>query len=84
MACHNGAMWDQESERLALDVIDGNPGACTIVCAILSSPLWRLILQTLKSQDLIGSDLWRVVHDKYHDDCRQFLQHFLKLNSIQN
>ena len=84
MASYNDTTWNQENEQLALDVIDGNPGACTIVYLILSSPLWRLILQKLKSKNLIGSELWRIVHDKYHDDCGRFVQHLLKLNTLQN
>ena len=77
MIYHNDAAWDEEGEQMALSVIDGNPGACTVVCLLLSSPLWRSILQVLKSQDLIGSELWRVVHDEYHDDCGRFVQHLL-------
>jgi hypothetical protein len=67
-------MMDKESEQLTLDVIDGNPGAGVIVCLLLSSPLWRPILQVLKSQHLIGSELWRVVPDEYDDDWECFVQ----------
>jgi len=77
MSFQDTAMMDKESEQLALDVMDGNPGACTIVCLLLSSPLWRPILQTLKSQHIIGSKLWRVVHDDYDDDWGLFVHHLL-------
>jgi hypothetical protein len=73
-------MMDKEIEQMALEVIDGNPGACTIVCLLLSSPLWRHILQALKSQNIIGSKLWRVVHDDYADDWGLFVQHLLHVS----
>lgn len=73
-------MMDKEIEQMALEVIDGNPGACTIVCLLLSSPLWRPILQALKSQNIIGSKLWRVVHDDYADDWGLFVQHLLHVS----
>jgi len=80
MAFDHDTTWDQEHEQMVLEVIDGNPGACTIVCSLLSSPLWHPILQTLHSQSLVGSELWRVVHDDYHDDYGQFVQHLLKVS----
>ena len=80
MSFRDPAILDKESNQIALDVIDGNPGACVIVCLILSSPLWNPILQALKSQNLIGSELWRVVHEDYDDDWGQFVQHRLNVS----
>ena len=79
MALHNMMALDKESEQLVLDVIDGNPGACEIVCLLLSSPLWRPILQALKSNNVVGSELWRVIRDDYSGDCDRFIQNLLNV-----
>jgi hypothetical protein len=81
MAFYNMMALDKESERMVLEVMDGNPGACTIVCLILSSPLWHPILQALKTQDIVGSELWRVVHDEYQDNWGQFVQKLLNASN---
>jgi hypothetical protein len=80
MAFHNMMALDKESEQLVLDVIDGNPGACEIVCLLLSSTLWRPILQALKSHNLVGSQLWRVIRDDYDGDWDRFIPHLLNVS----
>jgi hypothetical protein len=69
---------DRATEQMIFDVMDGNPGACMIVCQILSSPLWYAILHALKARNLVGSELWRVVHDDYNDDWQPFVQALLQ------
>ena len=80
MIFYNMTVLDKESEQLILDVIDGNPGACEIVCLVLSSPLWHPILQALKSNHLVGSRLWQAIHDDYSGDWSRFIQDFLNVS----
>jgi hypothetical protein len=64
---------DYLTHQLILDVMDGNPGAFTIIRHLMSSAIWYQLLQHLKSQQLIGSELWRVVKDTYAHDYRRFI-----------
>ena len=70
---------EKESEIMALEIIDGNPGACVIVGLLLSSPLRLSILRELKNQKLIGSELWRIVHDDFEGDWGQFVRTRLRV-----
>jgi hypothetical protein len=60
--------------QLVIDVMDGNPGAFTIIRQLMSLPTWYQLLHHLKAQGLVGSELWRVVKDDYGHDWRQFVQ----------
>ncbi len=62
---------DYNTEQLVMDVMDGNPGALTIIQRLMYFSTWHPLLHHLKSQGLVGSALWRVVHDDYQEDwCR--------------
>jgi len=80
MTFHDIKTMDKQSEQMVLEVVDGNPGACAIVCLMLSSPLWYPILQALIAQNLVGSELWRVVHDDYDGDWNKFVHSLLNVN----
>jgi hypothetical protein len=54
--------------------MDGNLGAFTIIRQLMSLPTWYQLLHHLKTQGLVGSELWRVVKDEYGHDWRQFVQ----------
>ena len=60
------------SQQLILDVMDGNPGALTIVDRLMAFPRWGQLLQHLCNCGLIGSTLWQVVQDDYGQDWMQF------------
>jgi hypothetical protein len=79
MAFYKMTVLDKESEQLVLDVIAGNPGACEMVCLLLSSPLWHPILHALRAQNLVGSQLWQVIHDDYADDWEHFIPNLLNV-----
>lgn len=63
-----------ETLHLILDVAAGNPGASTIICDLMLLPMGVSLLHHLKTIDLIGSELWRVVNDDYHGDLTCFVQ----------
>jgi hypothetical protein len=78
MASESTVAIDRATEQMIFDVMDGNPGACIIVCQILLSPLWYPILHACRARNLVGSELWRVVHDDYNDDWQPFVQALLQ------
>jgi hypothetical protein len=59
-------------QQLILDVMDGNPGALTIIDRLMAFPRWSQLLQHLCHCGLIGSTLWQVVQDEYGQDWMQF------------
>jgi hypothetical protein len=59
-------------QQLILDVMDGNPGALTIIDRLMAFPRWSQLLQHLRNCGLIGSTLWQVVQDEYGQDWLQF------------
>jgi hypothetical protein len=59
-------------QQLILDVMDGNPGALTIIDRLMAFPRWNQLLQHLRNGGLIGSTLWQVVQDEYGQDWMQF------------
>jgi hypothetical protein len=59
-------------QQLILDVMDGNPGALTIIDRLMAFPKWGQLLQHLRNCGLIGSTLWQVVQDEYRQDWMQF------------
>jgi hypothetical protein len=65
---------DQETQQLVMDVMDGNPGALTIIHRLMYFSTWCPLLNHLKTQGLIGSRLWRVVQDDYAADWCRFGQ----------
>ena len=66
-------MTDSETRQLLTDVMDGNPGAFTIIRELMSLPTWYQLLCHLKHRGLVGSELWRVVKDDYQHNWRQFV-----------
>ena len=64
---------DNGTQQLILDVIDGNPGAFTIIRQLMAFAIWYQLLHYLKSQHLVGSELWRVVKDEYAHDYGRFV-----------
>jgi hypothetical protein len=64
---------DNGTYQLILDVMDGNPGAFTIIRQLMSCTIWYQLLHYLKSQRLVGSELWRVVKDEYAHDYGRFV-----------
>lgn len=64
---------DQTTFQLILDVMDGNPGALTIIRNLMSCTIWYQLLHFLRSQRLVGSELWRVVKDEYAHDYGRFV-----------
>ena len=51
-----------------MDVMDGNPGALTIIQRLMYFTTWCPLLHHLKSQGLVGSALWQAVRDDYGED----------------
>ena len=64
---------DDGTQQLILDVIDGNPGAFTIIRHLMAFAIWYQLLHYLKSQRLVGSELWRIVKDEYTHDYGRFV-----------
>jgi hypothetical protein len=64
---------DDLTRQLILDVMDGNPGAFTIIRQLMSFAIWYQLLHHLKSQHLVGGELWRVVKDEYAHDYGRFV-----------
>lgn len=64
---------NSETRQLIMDVMDGNPGALTIIRRLMYFAPWPQLLQYLKDQGLVGSELWRVVKDEYEQDWTQFV-----------
>ena len=65
---------DSDTQQLIMDVMDGNPGAFTIIKELMAFPTWFQFLHHLKAQRLIGSELWRVVNDIYSHDYQRFVE----------
>ncbi len=64
---------DEATQQLIMDVMDGNPGALTIIRRLMYFMHWELLLHHLKDQGLVGSELWRVVKDEYDQDYTRFV-----------
>ncbi len=62
-----------DTKQLLMDVMDGNPGAFTIIRRVMVFPTWYQLLHHFKTQGLVGSELWRVVKDEYDHDLTQFV-----------
>lgn len=69
---------DSDTKELIMDVMDGNPGAFTIIRDLMVYPTWYQLLHHLKTHDLVGAALWRSVKDEYGDDISQFVVDQLK------
>jgi len=75
---------DHDTQQLVMDVMDGNPGALTIIQRLMYFSTWHPLLHHLKEQGLIGSALWRVVHDDYQEDWRRFASAQLMQMGLQD
>ncbi len=64
---------DSESKELIMNVMAGNPGAFTIIRDLMIYPTWYQLLHHLKTHDLVGTELWRIVKDDYNHDIPQFI-----------
>ncbi len=64
---------DSDTKELIMDVMAGNPGAFTIIRDLMVYPTWLQLLAHLKHNDLVGSELWRIVKDEYNHDIPQFI-----------
>ncbi len=64
---------DSESKELIMNVMAGNPGAFTIIRTLMVYPTWLQLLYHLKHNDLVGSELWRIVKDEYNHNIAQFI-----------
>ena len=64
---------DSETKELIMDVMAGNPGAFTIIRDLMRYPTWYQLLHHLKTQGLVGTELWRIVKDDYNHDIPQFI-----------
>jgi hypothetical protein len=65
---------DRDTQQLIMDIMDGNPGAFTIIKELMIYPTWFQFFHHLKAQGLIGSELWRVVNDIYQHDYKRFVE----------
>ncbi len=63
---------NNEKQQLVMDVMDGNPGALTIIQRLMYFTAWYPLLHHLKAKGLVGSALWRAVKDDYGTDWMQF------------
>ena len=64
---------DNATKALLIEVMDGNPGAYTIIKELMLLPCWYQLLHHCRNRGIVGSELWRVVKDDYQHDCRQFV-----------
>lgn len=64
---------DNDTRQLIMDVMNGNPGAFTIIRELMAFPTWFQLLYYLKDEGLIGSELWRIVKDEYNHDYKRFV-----------
>lgn len=64
---------DSDTKELIMDVMAGNPGAFTIIRDLMVYPMWYQLLHHLKTHDLVGTGLWRIVKDEYGHDISQFV-----------
>ena len=64
---------DSDTKELIMGVMAGNPGAFTIIRDLMVYPTWLQLLAHLKHNDLVGSELWRIVKDDYNHDIPQFI-----------
>ncbi len=58
---------------LVSSIVQGNPGAMTIVQHVMTLPIWPQLLYHLRAQGLVGSALWCAVKDEYGHDWRRFV-----------
>lgn len=65
---------NHEIRELVTDVMDGNPGAYTIIRKLMILPTWYQLLCHLRNSGYIGSELWRVVKDDYDHNWAQFVK----------
>jgi hypothetical protein len=63
-----------DAQQLIMEVMDGNPGAFTIIRELMTFPTWYQLLHHLKNQHVIGSALWQVVKDDYSHDVKRFVE----------
>lgn len=75
---------DHDTQQLVMDVMDGNPGALTIIQRLMYFSTWHPLLHHLKNQGLTGSALWRVVRDEYQEDWRRFASAQLMQMGLQD
>ena len=68
---------DNDTRQLIIDVMDGNPGALTIIRQLMTFATWHQILHHLKGQGLVGGELWRVVNDDFQHDYQGFVNMLL-------
>ncbi len=64
---------DSDTKELIMGVMAGNPGAFTIIRDLMVYPTWLQLLAHLKHNDLVGSELWRIVKDDYNHGIPQFI-----------
>ena len=64
---------DSDTKELIMDVMAGNPGAFTIIRDLMVYPTWLQLLAHLKHNDLVGTELWRIVKDEYNHNIAQFI-----------
>ncbi len=64
---------ETKTQELIMNVMAGNPGAFTIIRTLMVYPTWLQLLAHLKNNDLVGSELWRIVKDEYNHDIAQFI-----------
>ncbi len=64
---------NSDTKELIMDVMAGNPGAFTIIRDLMVYPTWLQLLAHLKHNDLVGSELWRIVKDEYNHNIAQFI-----------
>jgi hypothetical protein len=63
-----------DTHELIKEVMDGNPGAYTVIRDLIAFPTWYQLLHHLKTRRMVGSELWRVVKDDYSHDLAQFVE----------
>lgn len=71
--CNGEKTVDNDTRQLIMDVMNGNPGAFTIIRELMAFPTWFQLLYYLKEEGLIGSELWRIVKDEYDHDYKRFV-----------
>lgn len=58
-------------EKIKL-IVQGNPGALTVVSRLQWYTLWHEMLDYIIQNKWIGGELWSVYKDTYHEDLHAF------------
>ena len=75
---------DMSGRSMSMQLIDGNPGALSIMMKLgdhVSGTLEMIHLcKTMINKDIIGSKMWEIYKDKCSQDMDTFVDHIHKLS----